>query len=101
MAGLPRAPTGRFPDHHALMCRRHRDRITIFDDAVKDLDAKIAPLVARYAREAGLLKTLPGFGEVIAAGWLGATGPAPHRRCAAARRLASGAAICPGNSMSA
>ena len=101
MAGLPRAPTGRFPDHHALMCRRHRDRIAIFDDAVKDLDAKIAPLVARCAREAGLLKTLPGFGEVIVAGWLGATGPAPHRHVATASRLASGAAICPGNYMSA
>jgi hypothetical protein len=44
-----------------------------------DLDAKIAPLVARYAREAELLKTLPGFGDVIVAGWLGAIGPAPHQ----------------------
>ena len=57
---------------------RHRDRIKVFDDAVKGLDAKIAPLVARYAREAELLKTLPGFGDVIAGGWLGAIGPSPH-----------------------
>ena len=70
MADLSMALAGRFTDHHALMCRLHRDRITIFDDAVKDLDAKIAPLVARYAREAELLKTLPGFGDVIVAGWL-------------------------------
>ena len=70
MADLSMALTGRFTEHHALMCRLHRDRITIFDDAVKDLDAKIAPLVARYAREAELLKTLPGFGDVIVAGSL-------------------------------
>ena len=27
--------------------------------------------MARYAREAELLKTLPGFGDVVVAGWLG------------------------------
>ncbi len=83
------------------MCRLHRDRIKVFDDAVKDLDAKIAPLVARYAREAELLNTLPGFGDVIVAGWLGAIGPAPHQHFATASRLASWATLCPGNYMSA
>ena len=86
MADLSMALTGRFTDHHALMCRLHRDRIKVFDDAVKDLDAKIAPLVARYAREAELLNTLPGFGDVIVAGWLGAIGPAPHQHFATASR---------------
>ena len=84
MADLSMALAGRFTGHHALMCRLHRDRITIFDDAVKDLDAKIAPLVARYAREADLLKSLPGFGDVVVAGWLGAIGPAPHQHFATA-----------------
>jgi transposase len=101
MTDLSMALTGRFADHHALMCRLHRDRITIVDDAVQDLDAKTAPLVARYAREAELLKTLPGFGNVIVAGWLGAIGPAPHQHFATASRLASWAAICPGNYRSA
>jgi transposase len=101
MAGLSMALTGRFTAHHALMCGLHRDRITVFDDAVAGLDAAIAPLVARYAREAGLRKTLPGFGDVIAAGWLGAIGPAPHQHFATAGRLASWAAICPGNYRSA
>ena len=49
-----------------------------------DIDAKIAPLTARYAREAELLKTLPGFGDVVTAGWLGAIGPAPHELFATA-----------------
>src|SRR5271157_3052628 len=46
MADLSMALAGRFTDHHALMCRLHLDRIKLFDDAVKDLDARIAPKVA-------------------------------------------------------
>ena len=101
MADLSMALAGRFTDHHAMMCQLHRDRIKMFDDAVADLDARIAPLVARYAREAELLKTLPGFGDVVVAGWLGAIGPAPHQHFATAQRLASWATVCPGNYMSA
>jgi transposase len=101
MADLSMALTGRFTEHHALMCRLHRDRITMFDEAVGDLDAKIAPLVARYPAAAALLGSLPGFGPVIIAGWLGAIGPAPHQHFATAGRLASWATVCPGNYISA
>ena len=101
MAGLSMALAGRFTGHHAMMCRMHLDRIRLFDGAVADIDAKIAPLTARYAREAELLKTLPGFGDVVTAGWLGAIGPAPHEFFATAGRLASWATVCPGNYMSA
>jgi transposase len=79
LADLSMALTGRFTDHHALMCRLHLDRISMFDAAVSGLDAKLSPLVARYVREAELLGTIPGFGEVVTAGWLGAIGPAPHQ----------------------
>src|SRR5439155_169797 len=51
--------------------------------------------------EAELLKTLPGFGEVVAAGWLGAIGPAPHQHFGTAERLASWVTLCPGNYISA
>jgi transposase len=101
LADLSMALAGRFTAHHALMCRLHLDRIKMLNDAVADLDATIAPLAARYAREAELLKTLPGFGDVIVAGWLGAIGPAPHRHFATAQKLASWATVCPGNYMSA
>lgn len=101
LADLSMALAGRFTAHHALMCRLHLDRIALLDAAVADLDAKIAPRVARYAREAELLKTLPGFGDVVVAGWLGAIGPAPHQHFATAQRLASWATVCPGNYMSA
>ena len=89
MAGLSMALAGRFTGHHALMCRLHLDRIHARGEAVAGLDATIAPLAARHAREAGLLKTLPGFGDVVVAGWLGAIGPAPHQHFATAQRLAS------------
>jgi transposase len=98
---LSMALAGRFTGHHAVMCRLHRDRIKMFDAAVADLDIRIAPRVARYPREADLLHTLPGFGEVVVAGWLGAIGPAPHQHFATAQRLASWVTICPGNYMSA
>jgi len=75
MADLSMALAGRFTDHHAVMCRLHLDRIKVLGEAVAGLDATIAPLVARYSREAALLKTLPGFGDVVVAGWLGAIGP--------------------------
>ena len=101
MADLSMALAGRFTDHHALMCRLHLDRIQALGEAVAGLDAKIAPLAARHAREVGLLKSLPGFGDVIVAGWLGAIGPAPHQHFATAERLASWATVCPGNYMSA
>ena len=101
MADLSMALAGRFTDHHALMCRLHLDRIQVLGEAVAGLDATIAPLAARHAREAGLLKSLPGFGDVVVAGWLGAIGPAPHQHFATAQRLASWATLCPGNYMSA
>src|SRR5215475_13625485 len=101
MADLSMALAGRLTGHHAMMCRLHLDRITVSGAAVADLVFKIAPRVARYGREAELLKTLPGFGDVIVAGWLGAIGPAPHEYFATAGRLASWATVCPGNYISA
>jgi transposase len=101
MADLSMALAGRFTSHRAVMCRLHLDRIRLFDEAVTDLGARIAPRVARYAREAELLKTIPGFGDVVVAGWLGSIGPAPHEYFATAQRLASWATLCPGNYMSA
>jgi transposase len=101
LADLSMALSGRFTGHHALMCRLHLDRISMFDDAVRDLDAKISPLVARYAAEAELLGTIPGFGDVVVAGWLGAIGPAPHQHFATAERLASWVTVCPGSYISA
>ena len=96
MADLSMALAGRFTDHHALMCRLHRDRIAGFDDAVADLDGQIAGRAGRWQRELDLLKTIPGFGDVVAPAWLGEIGPAPHQHFASHDKLASWATCARG-----
>src|SRR5258705_2352160 len=101
LADLSMALAGRFTGHHGLLCRLHRDRIAGFDAAVGDLDEQIAPKAARWAREQDLLKTVPGFGDVVAWAWLGEIGPAPHHWFASHGKLASWVTLCPGNNISA
>jgi transposase len=101
LADLSMALTGRFTEHHALMCRLHRDRIAGFDAAVTDLDGRIAVRAGRWQRELDLLRTVPGFGDVIAQAWLGEIGPAPHRHFASHEKLACWVTLCPGNNISA
>src|SRR6266487_3333005 len=98
---LSMALAGRFTEHHALLCRLHLDRIAVFDDAVDGLDKRITGKAARWQREAGLLTSVPGFGDVVAQAWLGEIGPAPHRHFATHEKLASWVTLCPGNNISA
>src|SRR5690348_13352130 len=60
LADLSMALAGRFTDHHALLCRLHRDRITLFEEAVAGLDKQIGALAPRWQREADLLRSVPG-----------------------------------------
>src|SRR5436305_966842 len=92
---------GRFTDHHALMCRLHLDRITALNAAVADLEARIAATAADWQREIDLLKTIPGFGDVVAWGWIAEIGPAPHQWFASSGKLASWVSLAPGNYISA
>src|ERR1035437_5404103 len=101
LAGLSMALAGRFTDHHALLCRLHLDRIKTFDDAAGGLEDQIAGKAAPWQREAGLLKTLPGFGDVVAQAWLAEIGPAPHLHFSSHEKLASWVTLCPGNNISA
>ena len=89
LTDLSMALAGRFTGHHALLCRLHLDRIAVFDDAVDGLDKRIAGKAARWQREQDLLKTLPGFGDVVAQAWLGEIGPAPHLHFATHEKLAA------------
>ena len=101
LADLSMALAGRFTGHHALLCRLHLDRIAVFDDGVDGLDERITGKAGRWQRETGLLKTLPGFGDVVAQAWLGEIGPAPHLHIATCEKLASWVTLCPGNNISA
>ena len=101
LADLPMALSGRFTGHHAMLCRLHRDRIAVFGAAVADLDERIAGKAARWQRELDLLKTIPGFGDVVAWAWLAEIGPEPHKWFSRHDKLASWASLCPGNNISA
>ena len=100
-ADLSMALTARFTEHHAMMCRLHRDQIKLADHAVAKLDGQIAGMAGRWPRELGLLRSVPGFGEVVSAAWLAEIGPAPHRWFPSHDKLASWATLCPGNNISA
>ena len=100
-ADLSMALTGRFTGHHALLCRLHRDRIAVFDEAIAGLDEQIAGRAGRWQRELDLLKTVPAFGDVVARAWLAEIGPAPHLHFASHGKLASWVSLCPGNNISA
>ena len=101
LADLSMALAGRFTEHHALLCRLHRDRIQVLDEAVAGLDERIAAGAAPWQREADLLTSIPGFGDVVAQAWLGEIGPAPHLHFASHEKLASWVTLCPGNNISA
>ena len=101
LADLSQALTGRFTDHHAVLCRLHLDRIALFDAAVADLETKIAVKVTAYQRELELLKSINGFGDAVAQAWLAEIGPAPHEYFGSHEKLASWVTLCPGNYMSA
>jgi len=101
LADLSMALAGRFTDHHALLCRLHLDRIKVFDDAAAGLEAQIAARAAPWQRELDLLKSLPGFGDVVAQAWIAEIGPAPHLYFASHEKLACWVSLCPGNNISA
>src|SRR6266567_860155 len=101
LADLSMALTGRFTGHHALLCRLHQDRVAGFDAAVAGLEERIAGKVTRWQREADLLTSVPGFGDVVAQAWLAEIGPAPHLHFATCEKLASWVTLCPGNNISA
>jgi transposase len=74
-ADLSMALTGRFTGHHAMLARMHRDQVTLADQAIAGLDEQIAGIAGWWPRELGLLKSVPGFGDVISAAWLAEIGP--------------------------
>jgi transposase len=101
LADLSMALAGRFTEHHAMLCRLHRDRVKVFDEAVGGLEAQIAARAAPWQRELDLLKTIPGFGDAVAQAWLAEIGPAPHQWFSRHEKLASWVSLCPGNNISA
>ena len=88
------ALAGWFTGHHALLCRLHRDRITVLDEAVAGLDERIAAGAAPWQREADLL-TSSGLRRRGGAGVAGRDRPAA-RHFASHEKLASWVTLCRG-----
>jgi len=101
LADLSMALEGRFTGHHALMCRLILDRIKGLDAAAGDLDRRIAARAVPWQREIGLLKTIPGIGDIVAQAWIAEIGPAPHQWFPSHDKLASWVSLAPGNYISA
>ena len=70
------------------------------DEFVSTLSGNVSFTIGSW-READLLTSIPGFGDVVAQAWLGEIGPAPHLHFASHEKLASWVTLCPGNNISA
>src|SRR5512135_866246 len=65
---LSMALEGRFGDHHALMCRLHLDHIDHLEAMMARLDAQIEQMMEPFRASRDLLATIPGIGQLAAAG---------------------------------
>jgi transposase len=86
--------------HQRFMLGTQFHRIEAAEADLARIDAALRTMAARYDAEIGLLMTLPGFDWVNAASVIAEIG-VDMSAFASAERLASWAALCPGNNESA
>jgi transposase len=98
---LQLAVEGRFDDHHALMCRLHLDHIDQLEAMITRLDDQIETMMRPFRVFRDLLTTIPGIGEITAAGVVSEIGVEVAQFFPTAAHLASWAGMCPGNNESA
>lgn len=97
---LIEALTGRFDDHHGLLCQLMLDQIGHIDDAVSRLDTEIDLALEPFRGIQQHLITIPGVGKRAAEVIIAETG-ADMTRFATPGHLSSWAGLCPGNNESA
>ena len=97
---LHQALTGRVTDHHRFMLRMHLEHYEQLEKLVSEFSERVGGMLAPFAQQAELLKTIPGVAERTAEVLLAEIGPdlTPFRT---AGHLASWAGVCPGNNESA
>jgi len=98
---LSMALEGRFGDHHALMCRLHLDHIDHLEAMMARLDAQIGQMMEPFRASRDLLATIPGIGQLAAAGVICEIGADVTGFFPDAAHLASWTGLCPGNHESA
>jgi transposase len=97
---LAMACAGRFAEHHALLARMHLDHIDHLTSMIDGLDERIEQVLAPFAPQLRLLRTIPGIGERAAQVLISELG-VDMSRFPTAAHLASWAGLCPGNNESA
>jgi transposase len=97
---LRQALHGRFGPHHALLVGTILAKLEFLEEALEHLSAEIEQVIAPFAAEAALLRTIPGVDRRTAEAVVAEIG-VDMSRFGAAGRLASWAGWCPGNNESA
>src|SRR5664280_1552193 len=58
---LTMACSGRFGDHHGLLARMHLEHIDHLTSMIDELDTRIERVLAPFAQQMSLLRTIPGI----------------------------------------
>lgn len=99
-ADLIEALTGRFDNHHGLLCRLMLDQIAHIDATVARLDTEIDESIEPFRAIQERLVTIPGVGKRASEVIIAETG-ADMTRFDTPGHLSSWAGLCPGNNESA
>ncbi|MGH3826627.1 MAG: transposase [Pseudonocardiaceae bacterium] len=97
---LVEALTGNFGEHHAFLCRLHRELIDQLSAVILELSSRIEEQMRPFARQREQLQTIPGVGQTTAEVIITETG-GHMSRFRTAGHLASWAGVCPGHHESA
>jgi len=97
---LREALTSRFSGHHAIIVSSILAKLDFLDELITSLTVEIEQVVAPFVHQIDLLDTIPGVNQRTAQGLLAEIG-ADMSVFGTAARLASWAAVCPGNHESA
>jgi transposase len=83
------------------MCRLHMDHIDHLEAMIARLDAQIEAMMIPFRAQRDLLASIPGIGQLSAAGVICEIGVSVRELFATDARLASWTGLCPGNHESA
>lgn len=97
---LREALTGRFSSHHAVIVSAILAKLDFLEEVITGLTVEIERVIAPFSHQVDLLDTIPGVDLRTAQGLLAEIG-ADMSVFGTAERLASWAAVCPGNHESA
>jgi transposase len=97
---LSMALTGRFNDHHALMCRLHLRHVDELTELIDTVEKQIGVMLVPFRAERDLLMTIPGIGPAAAAAVIISEIGADMSFFPDADHLASRAGLAPANNES-